>query len=88
MDGLKTAVDQLERQKAAIEKALAVLREIAGPATPPTKRAYKTPPQTKSASSGPVSAKRTISEEGRKAIGDAARKRWAARRAAAKATKK
>ena len=82
-DGLKIAIEQLERQKAAIEKALVVLREIDGPVAPVTKRAYK------KREAAPAPKKRTMSEEGRRRIGEATRKRWAAKRAAnAKAAKK
>lgn len=78
-DGLKIAIEQLERQKAAIEKALAALREIDGPVAPVTKRAYK----KREVAAAPAK-KRTMSEEGRKAVGEATRKRWAAKRSATK----
>jgi hypothetical protein len=81
-DELKIAIEQLERQRAAIEKALVVLREIDGPAPPTIKRAYKK--RRGNEASAPAPVKRTMSEAGRKAVSEATKKRWAAKRAAAK----
>jgi hypothetical protein len=66
-EGLKGIIAQLEHQKAAIERALAALREVEAPASqssiPPERRGGMTP-------------------EGRKRISAALKKRWAAKRAA------
>jgi len=66
-------IRQLEQQQAAIQRALSALREIGGGGTVATTKAV-----TKS--TGP--RKRRLSPEGRKRIAEAARRRWAAKRAA------
>jgi hypothetical protein len=77
----KDIISQLQKQKIAIDRALAALQEIgdveeAEPTRPPAKKAAK-----KSA------AKRTLSPEARKRISDAVKKRWAATKRAAKKSK-
>jgi hypothetical protein len=70
------AIARLEAQKEAIDKAIAILRDFddggmsdsAAPKKATAKKAIK---------------KRVMSEAGRKAIADAVRKRWAAKRKAA-----
>ena len=69
-DGLASIIAQLERQKAAIERALAALREIgtaAAPAPPASAPSARKPGKTPSA--------RNLRSEGQK-------KRWAAKKAA------
>jgi hypothetical protein len=66
-DGIATIITQLERQKTAIERALAALREIEGIA-PPAK--------------APVARKGGMAPAGRRRISAALKKRWAARKAA------
>ena len=79
MDAFNEIIAQLEKQKDAIDKALAALREVDGvvaaPVAPvvPAKRAYKRRALKKN--SGGISA------EGRKRLADAMKKRWAAKRA-------
>jgi hypothetical protein len=70
-DGLTSIIAQLERQKTAIDRALAALREVDGAAagepnvnTPATRKGGMTP-------------------EGKKRLIKALKKRWAARKAAA-----
>jgi hypothetical protein len=68
-DGFASIIDQLERQKAAIERALAALREVEGTATAaPASRE----PATRNATS---SGRRNRRSEAQK-------KRWAAKKAA------
>ena len=80
---LQQIIHDLERQRAAIETALAALRGLSttvpqrrGPGRPPGKRGPGRPPKKRS----------NISEEGRQRIAEALRKRWAAKKAAAKKT--
>jgi Arc/MetJ-type ribon-helix-helix transcriptional regulator len=63
---------RLERQRKAIDRALAALREVDGSET------GNTTPRKK----GP--AKRTVSAEARKRMADAQRKRWAGKKKAQK----
>jgi len=74
----KDVIVRLENQKAAIDRALAALREFDDSGV--AKRPASTKAATKKAK------KRVMSAEARKAIGDAARKRWAAVKKAAKKT--
>ena len=77
-NGLKEVIKGLEKQKTAIERALAALREVDGTAVeagPPT------------AAAGPVHrgrAKRKggMTPEGRRRLSEALKKRWAVKRAA------
>jgi hypothetical protein len=77
LGNFKDAIARLEQQKATIDKAIATLREFdEGGATDkakPTKGAATT-----------TGKKRVMSEEGRKRIAEASRKRWAAIKKAAK----
>ena len=73
MNEIASVISQLEKQRDAIERALAALREIEGTGQPAIKRgrpAQKTP-----------GGKRVMSAEGRARIGAATRKRWAEKRA-------
>jgi hypothetical protein len=81
----KDIISQLQRQKIAIERALAALQEVgdtgfeeAEPPRPSTKEAAKKATTKKAA------AKRTLSPEARKRISDAVKKRWAATKRPAK----
>ena len=75
-------ISRLENQKATIDKALSALREFDGD----TPAAPETPKRGRPAKAVeiPVVKKRTMSEEGRKRIAAAVKKRWAAVRKAAK----
>jgi hypothetical protein len=85
--GLKDAIEQLEAQRVAIERALAALREIDGiaPVAPAARRGR--PPKAKR--KGWLSPGR-LSPEGRARLIAAQKKRWAGKKAAAAspATKK
>lgn len=75
MNDVQRIISELERQRSAIEKAIAALREIGGSAG--TK-------QSSQATKKAVTKKRTMSPEARARIAEATRKRWAAKRAAEK----
>jgi hypothetical protein len=70
-------ISKLEQQKAAIDKAINILREFDGNGTGEQAKAKKTAVKK-------VAKKRVISEEGKRRIAEASRKRWAAVRKAAK----
>ena len=97
-DGLKDIVASLEQQRVAIEKALEALKEVDGsaatatPVAPPAKRRGRKPgPQPKktapAANTAPATRKGRISEEGRKKLAAAMKKRWAVKRAGTKVVK-
>ena len=69
---VSSIITELERQGQGIDRALAALRDLAGGPTAPAKaRGVKRAPR-----------KRRISAEGRAGMAEAARKRWAAKKAA------
>ena len=72
-------ISKLEQQKEAIDKAIDVLRGFEGDGI------AEQPSPTKTVTGKPAKKKRTMSEEGRKRIAEATRKRWAAVRRAKKA---
>jgi hypothetical protein len=77
LSNFKDIIARLEKQKAAIDRALAALREfddgdVSESATPGKVVAKK------------VAKKRIMSVEGRQRIANAARKRWAAHKKASK----
>src|ERR1019366_2714659 len=72
-EGLNGIITQLERQKLAIDKALAALREIGGVDELATE--VPTP-------DAPATRKRGMSPEGKKRLIAALKKRWAAKKAA------
>jgi hypothetical protein len=81
LGNFKDIINRLEQQKAAIDKAIAALREfddgeIGGSERPKSKGLAKAVKKG--------AKKRVMSEEGRKRIAEASRKRWAAVRKAAK----
>ena len=75
LGNFKDAIARLEAQKATIDKAIATLREFdegtASEAATPKKATVKK-----------AVKKRVLSEAGRKAISDALKKRWAAKKKA------
>lgn len=76
-------ISGLEQQKLAIDEPIAVLREFEGDGV------AEPPRSTTTVTGNPAKKKRVMSEEGRKRIGDATRKHWAAvHKAAKKAAKK
>jgi hypothetical protein len=83
LGNIEGIIAQLEQQKAAIENAISVLSELEGGNSAVTEVPKRGRP-VKAAT--PIKKKRTLSEEGRKRIAAAAKKRWAAiHRAARKA---
>jgi hypothetical protein len=72
VEGLSSIITQLERQKTAIDRALAVLREIDG--TEATRAAED--------NSAPATRKGGMTPEGKKRLVKALKKRWAAKKAA------
>jgi hypothetical protein len=81
-EGFRNIIAQLEKQKTAIERALAALREVEEPTTPVNSPAAAEP--------ATVRAKRTgrLTPEGRKRLAEAMKRRWAAKRTAAQAKKR
>ncbi len=73
-DGLTSIIAQLERQKAAIERALAALREVNGT------------PADELDVNAPATRKGGMTPEGRKRLVKALKKRWAVKKAAARTT--
>jgi hypothetical protein len=71
--GLDDIVAQLEQQAAAIERALAALREVEGTPAPAT---------AAKSSAGPTKRTGGMTPAGRKRLSAALRKRWAAKREA------
>lgn len=76
MNDIAKAISELERQRATIDHAIAALREVEALA-----------PAAHASSSGPSkpekkTVRRRMSAEGRKRISEAAKKRWAEKRAA------
>jgi hypothetical protein len=75
-------VAQLERQKAAIERALAALREIGGPVSESV--AGPAPVIAKTRATRKAKRKTGITPEGRARLAEAMRARWTAKKAASK----
>jgi hypothetical protein len=76
VNDIAKAISELERQRATIDRAIAALREVEGIAP----AASTTPVRASRSGSKPV--KRQMSAEGRRRISEAAKKRWAQKRAA------
>jgi hypothetical protein len=75
-------ISDLERQRTAIDRAISALREVAGRGLGNTMSPSTPEPATGGAPA--TKKKRQLSPEGRQRIIDAAKKRWAAKRAALK----
>jgi hypothetical protein len=82
-DGIKSIIEQLEHQKAAIERALEALQEIEGmgsgtsaSAPVPTKRRGR-----------PAKKTGGVTPEGRERLAEAMKQRWAAKRTPVQAKK-
>jgi len=75
VDPIADIINRLEQQQAAIDGALTALRGIAG-------SSRSTAPNSNSKVGRPVKRQRRLSAEGRRKIAEAARKRWAAIKAA------
>jgi len=73
--GFDSIIAQLEQQKAAIDKALAALRDVNGTGAPA---------ETEAASETPATRKSGMSPEGKQRLVAALKKRWAAKKRAAK----
>jgi hypothetical protein len=78
LGNFKDIIARLEAQKAAIDKAIATLREF--------DEGGVSASATKKATAKKAIKKRVMSEASRKAISDAVKKRWAEKRKAAKKT--
>lgn len=76
-------ITQLEGQKAAIDRAIAALRDISGPSPAVVKRGR--PGRPAGSVNAPKKQKRRLSPEGRKRIIEALKKRWAEKRTAQQA---
>jgi hypothetical protein len=83
MDAFNDIIARLEKQRQAIESALNALREVDETATAATE------PRVKRTYTRRAAVKKSggISEEGRKRLADAMKKRWAVKHAAAAAKK-
>jgi len=79
--GLKEAIAQLELQRAAIERALAALREIDGIA-PQASAAEPVAPAARRGRPPKAKGKGRLSPEGRARLVAAMKRRWAAKKAA------
>lgn len=82
----KDIITRLERQRTAIDRALAALREVDGSNAGETVIARRGRPKKAARKKANKAASRTISDEGRKRIAEAQRKRWALKKRAAKKT--
>jgi hypothetical protein len=76
-EGLNGIISQLEQQKAAIDKALAALREVDGASAPAAAAAVPV-------SKGRATRKGGMSPEGKERLIAALKKRWAAKKRSAK----
>jgi hypothetical protein len=77
-NNFKDIITRLEAQKASIDKAISALREFDGD------NAAVSPAPRKATASKKTAKKRVMSEEGRRRISEATKKRWAAVRKSAK----
>ena len=75
MNDIAKVISQLERQRATIDRAIVALREVEGP------KPGGATVSTEAALGGGRPVKRHMSEEGRRKIAEATRKRWADKRA-------
>lgn len=80
MADLSNIISQLERQRDAIDGALAALRDISEAPASTGRRGLPRKAEADAAPAAPQ--KRSLSPEGRKRIAEAARRRWAMKRAA------
>jgi hypothetical protein len=76
VNDIAKAISALEHQRATIDHAIAALREVEALAPPPNGRS------SEPSKPGRKSVKRRMSAEGRKRISEAAKKRWAEKKAA------
>ena len=92
-DGLKDIIASLDKQRVAIERALDALREVDGSMTAAAskpsrvKQGVKSARVQRAAKTAPAARKGRISDEGRRKLADAMKRRWAAKRAGSAATK-
>jgi hypothetical protein len=77
-EGFNGIIAQLERQKTAIDRALAALRDVDGT----QEAATEATATTELASSAPATRKGGMTPEGRKRLSAALKKRWAAKKGA------
>jgi hypothetical protein len=76
LNDISRIISELERQRVAIERAIAALRDVSMPAATP----QATTTTTKK-TAAPAKKKRQLSPEGRQRIIEATKRRWAAKRA-------
>jgi hypothetical protein len=76
-NGLKEVIKGLEKQKTAIERALAALKEVDGTAVESAPLAEAAAPARR----GRAKRKGGMTPEGRKRLSEALKKRWAVKRA-------
>ncbi len=77
-NGLKEVIKGLEKQKTAIERALAALREVDGTAVESVPSAVAAVPARRGR---PAKRKGGMTPEGRRRLSEALKKRWAVKRA-------
>jgi hypothetical protein len=82
----KDVITRLERQRTAIDRALAALREVDDSNAAQIVIARRRRPKKATRRKANKAVSRTISDEGRKRIAEAQRKRWALKKRAAKKT--
>lgn len=81
----KDVISQLQKQRAAIDRAIAALEEVGDETVEPTEIGRRERPAKKGSVTKKAGRKRTLSPEARQRIAEAQRKRWAASK---KGTKK
>jgi len=82
-EGFRNIIAQLEKQKAAIERALAALREVEGLAVPVSAPSAATKP-----ANGRAKRKSRLTPEVRRRLSEAMKRRWGLKRTAAQARKR
>jgi hypothetical protein len=81
---IDSIIEQLERQRTAIDNALAALREVGGEVSPAATR-----PGRRGRKAGATRKKRTgLTDEGRRKLAESMKRRWAVKRAASAAAKR
>jgi hypothetical protein len=90
MEGFETIIAELEQQRAAIDNALAALREVdAAPvASEGNARSVAQKARWAKKASASPQKKRVLTAAGRKALSEAMKRRWAAKRTAVQAKKR
>jgi hypothetical protein len=87
MTNLEQVISELDRQKAAIDNALAALRQVSGPEPKRRGRPPANPAESKS-TAAPAKRQVRLTDAGRRRLALSMKKRWAAKRAASEAMTK